>query len=68
MAVSADPTAANTALEAIRLLKAEGFRCSLGVSNISFGLPARDAINSAFFTLALGAGWTPPSSMSILPP
>ena len=56
MAVSADPTAANTALEAIRLLKIEGFRCSLGVSNISFGLPARDAINSAFFTLALGAG------------
>ncbi len=56
MAVSADPTAANTVLETIRLLKAEGFRCSLGVSNISFGLPSRDALNAAFFTLALGAG------------
>ena len=28
----------------------------LGVSNISFGLPKREAINTAFFTLALKAG------------
>ncbi len=56
MAVSADPSAALTALKAIRLLKADGFRCSLGVSNISFGLPMRDAINAAFFTLAMQAG------------
>ena len=28
----------------------------MGVSNISFGLPARDAVNSAFFVLAMQAG------------
>jgi 5-methyltetrahydrofolate--homocysteine methyltransferase len=28
----------------------------LGVSNISFGLPARPLLNSAFYTLAMGAG------------
>lgn len=56
MAVSADPSAAKTALRAIRLLKQEGFRCSLGVSNVSFGLPSRESINSAFFAMALEAG------------
>ena len=29
---------------------------SLGVSNVSFGLPCRDAVNSTFFALALGRG------------
>lgn len=43
-------------LEALRLLRERGFKTSLGVSNISFGLPERDAINSAFFTAALWAG------------
>jgi 5-methyltetrahydrofolate--homocysteine methyltransferase len=33
-----------------------GCRTSLGVSNVSFGLPARDTVNAAFFTLALGRG------------
>ncbi len=43
-------------LEAVRMLHERGFKTSLGVSNISFGLPERDAINSAFFTAALWAG------------
>ena len=33
-----------------------GCHTSLGVSNVSFGLPNRDLINSNFFTLALGRG------------
>jgi 5-methyltetrahydrofolate--homocysteine methyltransferase len=31
---------------------------SCGASNISFGLPYRDGINSAFLTMAMGAGMT----------
>jgi 5-methyltetrahydrofolate--homocysteine methyltransferase len=31
---------------------------SCGASNISFGLPNRDGINSAFLTMAMGAGMT----------
>jgi hypothetical protein len=33
-----------------------GVNTVLGVSNISFGLPKRDNINAAFFTLAMGSG------------
>lgn len=57
MAVSADPTAANVALEALKCIKCElGCNTSLGVSNISFGLPQRDFINSTFFAMALSCG------------
>jgi len=56
MAVSADPAAAETTLECIRQLHAKGIKTSLGVSNVSFGLPQRPLVNSAFFTLAMGAG------------
>ena len=31
---------------------------SCGASNVSFGLPNRDGINSAFLTMAMGAGLT----------
>ena len=31
---------------------------SCGASNVSFGLPNRDGINSAFLTMAIGAGLT----------
>ena len=47
---------ANVTLEAVRMLKARGYKCTLGVSNVSFGLPERDVINSAFYTAALFAG------------
>lgn len=57
MTVSADVNSANVTLEALELIKNRlGCRTSLGVSNISFGLPNRDIINSAFFSLALGRG------------
>ena len=57
LTVSADPTAARETLRAVSMIKRElGCHTSLGVSNVSFGLPVRDAINGSFFALALGAG------------
>ena len=57
MAVSVDKESAKETLEAVRRIKTElGCHTSLGVSNISFGLPKREAVNSAFFSMALSAG------------
>ncbi len=56
MAASADPMAPRVTLEAVERLHALGLYTSLGVSNVSFGLPERDKINSAFFAMALCAG------------
>lgn len=56
LTVSSDPQSAVTTLTAVRLLHERGIRTSLGVSNISFGLPEREKINTAFFTMALEAG------------
>ncbi len=57
MTVSAAPESALETLKAIRLVKERlGLATVLGVSNISFGLPDRNAINSAFLTMALSAG------------
>ena len=57
MAVSADPTAAKTALRALHEIRYNlGCHTVLGVSNISFGLPDRDSITSSFFTSAFEVG------------
>ena len=57
MAVSAAPGAADVALESLRIIRSSlGCHTSLGVSNVSFGLPNRDMINSAFFIMALQSG------------
>lgn len=57
MTIATDSQAANVTLEALKMLKGElGVGTSLGVSNVSFGLPNRDAINAAFFALALQNG------------
>lgn len=42
--------------DAVRGIKAQGGRTVLGVSNISFGLPQREIINAAFFSMAMDAG------------
>ena len=47
---------ANITLETVRKLKERGYKCSLGISNVSFGLPDREALNSAFYTAALFSG------------
>ena len=57
MTISADNNAARETLRAVGMIKNElGCHTSLGVSNVSFGLPNRDLINSNFFALALGRG------------
>ena len=57
LTISADQTAAHETLRAVSIIKNElGCHTSLGVSNVSFGLPNRDVINSTFFALALGKG------------
>jgi len=57
MTVSADTAAAKVTLEALRRIRQElGCHTSLGVSNVSFGLPARDAVNATFFAMALANG------------
>ena len=57
LTISADAAAARKTLKAVSIIKNElGCHTSLGVSNVSFGLPNRDIINSTFFALALGKG------------
>ncbi len=56
MAISADKSAAKVTLEAISEIHKMGVRTVLGVSNVSFGLPHRDIVNSEFFNLALRCG------------
>lgn len=56
LTISADPTSAQKTLQALHELSGMGCKTSLGVSNVSFGLPMRDAVNSAFFSLAMGNG------------
>lgn len=57
MAISADGGAAVAALQSLRHIRGVmGINTSLGVSNISFGLPNRDFINSSFFIMALQSG------------
>lgn len=57
LTISADQDAARQTLKAVRLIRQElGCHTTLGVSNISFGLPQRDILNGSFFSLALGQG------------
>ena len=57
MTVSADSHAALATLKALNIISHKlGCHTSLGVSNISFGLPDREIITASFFTLALENG------------
>lgn len=56
LTIGAGQDNANIALATICKLTTQGVATLLGVSNISFGLPDRDAVNRAFFTMALQAG------------
>lgn len=57
MTVSADKTSAITTLETVKKITEQlGCNTSLGVSNVSFGLPSRDLVNAAFFTTAMENG------------
>ena len=56
MTVSADNQAAKTALEVIAGCSARGLNTVCGLSNVSFGLPARPLVNKAFLGMAMGCG------------
>ena len=57
MTISSDQASAMVTLRALSLIKEKlGVRTVLGVSNVSFGLPKREIVNSAFYLLALQAG------------
>jgi len=61
LTVGTDHKAALVTLEAIRRVREElGVNQTLGVSNVSFGLPERGVINGAFLVMALVAGVTCP--------
>ena len=57
MAVGADSRAGLVTIQTIQSIKAElGVNITLGASNISFGLPDRNLLNSAFLAIAIAMG------------
>lgn len=56
--VGANPKAALETLETIRFCKSNGFATICGLSNISFAMPERGFVNTAFLTLAIQSGLT----------
>jgi 5-methyltetrahydrofolate--homocysteine methyltransferase len=61
LTVSAQQEQAIETLKALKRVREElGVQAALGVSNISFGLPNREAVNAAFLAAALGAGLNAP--------
>lgn len=59
LTVSSKADAARSCLETIRYCTDTlGLPTVMGLSNISFGLPARELLNSTFLTLCMGAGMT----------
>lgn len=57
MAVSSDENSGRITLDSLELIsKKLGVKTSLGVSNISFGLPERSAVNSIFLSMAFERG------------
>ena len=56
LTVSSNQQSALVTLKAVKFLSQKGIKTSLGVSNISFGLPKRELINSTFFANALENG------------
>jgi len=56
--VGANRHAAIETLETIRYCREQGFATICGLSNISFGMPERSYVNTAFLTLAIHEGLT----------
>ena len=56
MAVSSDSRAGIATMETVRAIHEMGGLTSLGISNVSFGLPLREFVTASFFTLCMGAG------------
>jgi 5-methyltetrahydrofolate--homocysteine methyltransferase len=59
MPIGADTTVVNTALETMSRIRAEfGVNMTCGASNVSFGMPGRHALGSAYLPMAMTAGLT----------
>lgn len=59
LTVSADSNAGRVTLDTMRLVRQElGVNLSLGASNVSFGLPDRKTINTAYLALGIARGLT----------
>lgn len=59
LTVGADHHAGRVTLESIKLIRRElGVNINLGASNVSFGLPDREYINTAYLALAIANGLT----------
>ena len=56
LAVSSKADGALQCLEFLRWCTAQGLPATLGLSNLSFGLPARDLLNATFLAMGAGAG------------
>ena len=56
LAVASKAEAAREGLETIRWCTANGLPTTIGLSNISFGLPARELVNTTFLSMCVGAG------------
>ena len=69
LTMGADSNAGHLALQTIRLLVEEfGVNITMGASNISFGMPDRAYINSAFVAMAIHAGMTCPITNPLVTP
>lgn len=61
MTISADAAACNEVLKTLKIYREKfGYPSTMGLSNISFGLPNRPLINSTFFAMSLAAGLDAP--------
>ena len=61
LTAAADATAGTEVLAALKLYREQlGYPTTMGLSNISFGLPRRDLINATFCAMALASGLDAP--------
>ena len=69
LTMGADSNAGHIALQTVELLVKElGVNITMGASNISFGMPDRAYINSAFIAMAIHAGLTCPITNPLVTP
>jgi 5-methyltetrahydrofolate--homocysteine methyltransferase len=68
LTMGSDSTAGRIALDTVELVREEfGVNVTMGVSNISFGMPDRALINSTFIVMAIHAGLTCPITNPLVP-
>ena len=68
LTIGADSTAGQVTLKTTELVVQEfGVNITMGASNISFGLPDREAINTTYIALAIHAGLTCPITNPLIP-